>query len=170
MSVSIDSLGIGITYGIKNTTLNFFAKFILIIMSVFFSTCSIFIGNIISSILSELLTKFISSCILIIIGIIVIIDPIPFDFDNSRNIDMKEAFLLGIALSLDSISVGIGSSIGGYLSFYFPILVALFQILFLCFGVIIGKKIIKKFTVPDSIWNIISGVVLMLFGAIKIFI
>ena len=167
MSVSIDSLGIGITYGIKNTTLNFFAKFILIIMSIFFSACSIFIGNMISSILSEFLTKFISSCILIIIGIIVIIDPIPFDFDNSRNIDMKEAFLLGIALSLDSISVGIGSSIGGYSNLFFPIFSASFQLLFLSLGIWVGKKIIKNTNIPDKVWDIISGAVLILFGFIK---
>lgn len=150
--------------------MNFFAKFILVVMSVFFSVCSIFIGNMISSMLSEFLTKLISSLILIIIGITILIDPIPFDFDNSHNIDIKEAFLLGIALSLDSVCIGIGSSIGGYLSFYFPILVASFQMLFLCIGVIIGKKIIKKFTIPDSIWNVISGIVLMLFGIIKFFI
>lgn len=167
LSVSIDSLGIGITYGIKNTSLNFFAKFILIVMSVSFSACSIFIGNVISLILSDFLTKFISSFILVIIGIIVLIDPIPFDFDNSCNIDMKEAFLLGIALSLDSISVGIGSSIGGYSNIFFPIFSASFQLLFLSLGIFIGKKIVKKTGIPDKTWNFISGTVLILFGFIK---
>lgn len=131
LSVSIDSLGIGITYGIKNTKIKLISKCILFTMSIFFTSFSFLIGDFINSFLSEILTKIISSGILVIIGIIILVDPIPFDLDNSKSIDIKEALLLGIALSLDSVCVGIGSSIGGYSNFYFPILVATFQIAFM---------------------------------------
>lgn len=131
LSVSIDSLGMGMAYGIKNAKIKFLSKCILFIMSILFTSCSFIIGNLINSVLSELLTKVISSGILIIIGIIILADPIPFDFDNSKGIDTKEALLLGIALSLDSVCVGIGSSIGGYSNLYFPLLASSFQILFI---------------------------------------
>ena len=136
-------------------------------MSIFFVFCSIFIGNMICSMLSEILTKFISSFILVIIGIIVLADPIPFDFDNSCNIDIKETLFLGIALSLDSVCVGIGSSIGGFLEIYFPIFVAIFQLAFLSTGFYIGKKIVKNTSIPDKTWKTISGIILILFGIVK---
>ena len=169
-SVSIDSLGIGITYGIRNAKIKFLSRCILFIISIFFTYSSFFIGNIISSLLSELITKIISSTILIIIGIIVLFDPIPFDLNKSNAIDIKEAFLLGTALSLDSVCVGIGSSIGGYSSSYFPLLVALFQLLFMFIGMFIGKKIIKNSCIPDKIWNYISGGIIIIFGIIKFLI
>ncbi len=169
LSVSIDSLGIGITYGIKNAKICFLSKCILFVMSMFFAGCSLFIGDFISSFLSEFITNIISSSILIIIGIIVLIDPIPFDFDNSYMIDIKEALVLGITLSLDSMCVGIGSSIGGFSSFYFPVLVSTFQLVFLSLGIMIGRSIALRFDIPDKTWSIISGVILIIFGIIKLF-
>lgn len=169
-SVSIDSLGIGITYGIRNAKIKFVSRCILFIMSVFFTYCSFAMGNLINSILSEVVTKIISSGILVIIGILIIADPIPFDLDHSKAIDIKEALLLGTALSLDSVCVGIGSSIGGYSASYFPLLVALFQLIFMSIGMFIGKKIIKNFDIPDKIWNLISGGIIIVFGIIKFLI
>ena len=106
---------------------------------------------------------------LIIIGIVILIDPIPFDFDRSYAIDSKEALILGITLSLDTLSVGICTSIDGYLSLYFPVFVAVFQIMLLFLGITIGNKIMKSFKIPDKIWNFISGFVLILFGILKLF-
>ena len=166
-SVSIDSLGIGITYGIRNAKIKFVSRCILFFMSMFFTYCSFAIGNCINSLLSELVTKKISSGILIIIGILIIADPIPFDLDHSKAIDIKESLLLGAALSLDSVCVGMGSSIGGYSTSYFPLLVAIFQLVFMSLGMIIGKKIIKNTSIPDKVWNFVSGGIIVLFGIIK---
>ncbi len=58
-----------------------------------------------------------------------------------KKIDAKEAIYMGIALSIDSICVGICSSVIGYNSYIFPILVASFQLIFLSFGKLIGEKI-----------------------------
>ena len=166
-SVSIDSLGIGITYGIRNAKILFWSRFILFLMSIFFTYSSLIIGKIISSILSEFITKIISSSILIVLGLIIIIDPIPFDLDHSKAIDIKESILLSIALSLDSICAGIGSSIGGYSSSYFPYLVAIFQLVFMSVGMFIGKKIIYHINISDKIWNFISGIIIIIFGIVK---
>ena len=168
LSVSIDSFGIGITYGIKNAKIRFLSKCLLIVMSVFFTSLSFFIGDFISNILSNTLTNIISSSILILLGIVIIIDPIPFDFDNSHGIDIKEAFILGLALSLDSICVGISLSIGGIYSLSFPIFVAGFQLIFLSIGTFLGKKITSSFKIPESYLKIISGMLLIIFGIIKI--
>ncbi len=92
LSVSIDSLGIGITYGIKKANIQISSKCILFLVSIFFSSFSLCIGNLINSILSEFITNIISSTILVIIGILVFINPIPFDFDNSKRYRYKRSF------------------------------------------------------------------------------
>lgn len=170
LSVSIDSLGIGITYGIRNTKITFASKIVLFIVSIFFTLCSFFLGKYINSILSGFLTRIISSCILIILGIIIFINPIPFDFDGSKAIDTREAFFLGTCLSLDSVCVGIGSSIGGLSNLYFPLLVACFQLIFLSLGFLFGKRIVKNSDISDKVWNIISGGIIVAFGIMKFWI
>ena len=95
-------------------------------------------------------------------------DPIPFDFDHSHGIDIKEAFVLGIALSLDSICVGIGLSIGGFYNFLFPIFVTIFQLAFLLFGTFFGKKIALTSKISDIYLKFISGSLLIIFGILKI--
>lgn len=168
LSVSIDSLGIGITYGIKNVKFYFWSKCILFAVSIIFTSCAFFFGSFIKSIiLSEILAKIISSIILVIIGIIILSDPIPFDFNNLRKISIKESIFIGIVLSLDSIGIGIGSSIGGYLNFYFTILASVFQITFISIGYLLGKKIIKITKIPDKICSQISASVIIIFAIIQ---
>jgi putative sporulation protein YtaF len=167
VSVSIDSLGIGITYGLRKTKISLIAKVILFIISITITTFSVYIGNIISYFLPSFITKLIGIILLICMGIWIIYealhvkrkcdnnstventrcnsiqktynifikslgitiqiirDPISSDIDGSRRIDAKEALYLGIALSIDSICVGIGSSIIGLSSFIFPIFIPL---------------------------------------------
>ena len=102
------------------------------------------------------------------ITIQIIKDPISSDFDFSCKIDTKEAIYLGIALSIDSFCIGIGSSILGANSLLFPILVALFQFIFLSIGTAFGKKINKASKIPNNIWNLISGVLLIVIGVSRI--
>lgn len=92
LSVSIDSLGIGITYGIKNARINFLSKGILFIMSICFTACSLLIGEFLSSFLSTVFTTIVSSTILIVIGVIIYFDPIPFDFNHSKRNRFKRGF------------------------------------------------------------------------------
>lgn len=167
LSVSIDSFGIGVTYGIKNAKIRRVSMLILMAISILFTSISFFIGDFISGILSEFFTKIVSSGILILLGIIIIIDPIPFDFDGSKGIEIKEALILGLALSLDSVCVGISSSIGGFYNFSFPLLVASFQALFLSLGNFLGKKIALKFKLSEKYLKLISGILLIIFGILK---
>ena len=78
------------------------------------------------------------------------------------------SLILALSISIDAL--GIGSSIGGFSNIYFPILVAIFQLSFLSFGIFIGKKILKNSSIPDKTWNTISGIILILFGIVKFFI
>ena len=68
ISSSIDSLGIGITYGIKNTKITLFAKFILFLVAFTISTISIYFGNILKYFLPDFIIDYLGSFILIFMG------------------------------------------------------------------------------------------------------
>lgn len=72
ISVSIDSLGIGITYGIRNTKIYFFSKIILFIISVFITSLAVFIGGLICTILPNNFANYIGIFILVFLGIWII--------------------------------------------------------------------------------------------------
>ena len=60
LSVSIDSLGIGITYGLRNTKISIPSNIILFVMSVLITSLSVYIGNIITHIFSESFASYIT--------------------------------------------------------------------------------------------------------------
>lgn len=198
LSVSIDSLGIGITYGLKQTKINMYAKIILFFISFIITSLSVLLGNFISSFLSPTISKIFGSLILICIGIMIIYqvykpsvtrkklktynillkslgitikiihDPMYSDLDSSKVIDAKESFYLGLALSLDSIGIGIAGSVLVNNFILFSLFVSSFQLLFLTIGNMLGKTVAKKLPFPDNIWNLISGILLIIIGLSKI--
>ena len=68
LSVSIDSLGIGISYGIKHTKISKISNFTLFSISFIVTSLSIIIGNTISSILSEKFSVLLGSTLLMLLG------------------------------------------------------------------------------------------------------
>lgn len=185
--VSIDSLSIGVTYGLKNTKISFGAKCILFCISIIVTTFSVFLGSSICKVFPSYVSCAIGSILLCLMGVWIIVqaitknkdghsgvtvqiirDPSYSDFNNSNQIEAKEALYLGIALSLDSIGIGIGSSIMGLNTFLFPILVASFQLFFLSLGGYLGKKIKDISNIPENIWGIVSGILLIFVGISKV--
>lgn len=209
ISTSIDSIGIGTTYGIRKIQISKNAKIILFIISFFIASFAIMIGGTLSRFLSPAITNGISTAILFLMGILILFqtfrekkkeenleqtesiqkkyqkrvyrffikplgitieiirDPSTSDLDSSKKIEGKEAIYLGMALSLDSFSVGIGSSITGGISFIFPILVSVFQIIFLSLGRTLGNKLQEHSSVPSYLWNLIAGILLIGIGILK---
>jgi putative sporulation protein YtaF len=208
ISSSIDSLGIGITYGIKNTKISNKARIILFGISFLVTLISLYFGSIIKNIFNENITKFLGSSILVIMGIFILFqslkkenvknnkkdiiylenetekiysffirflgitikiikNPVNSDLDNSKIIDSKESLFLGLTLSLDSFCIGIGGSIIGINYQIFPLLIAIFQLSFLSIGNIFGKKLYKLSNLPDNIWSIMSGIILIFIGGVK---
>lgn len=195
--VSLDSLGIGLTYGLKNTKISLHAKLILFIISIIITSISIILGNFICKIFEPIFSKILGCLLLCFMGLWIIIqsitnnkeqtkkeyhffikflgitiqiirDPNYSDLNKSNKIEGKEALYLGTALSLDSIGIGIGSSIMGINSFLFPLLASTFQLFFLSIGSFLGKKIKNISNIPENIWSIISGCLLIFVGISKI--
>lgn len=76
ISTSIDSFGIGITYGVKNTKISLPAILILIIISISITSLSLCFGNILLLILPDFILYFLGSFLLILMGVFIIFQSI----------------------------------------------------------------------------------------------
>lgn len=181
LSSSIDSLGIGITYGIKNTKISRIGKIILFAISLITTYISIFFGNLIQYIFPKVFTNFLGCLILICMGIYICFqalkkekdsknifnNPISSDLNNSKIIEPQEALFLAIALSLDSFCIGICGAITDINLTLFPFLVSILQLIFLSLGSYLGIHIRNFCKLPQNVWSIISGILLIFIGFLK---
>lgn len=173
LSLSIDSIGIEITYGIKNTKINIISNIILFTISFCITCGSIFLGHYISILLSPNFSKFLGSSFLILLGIYNIYKTINnktknYDIDNSNTIDKMESIILGFALSIDSACVGLGSGIIGINDIILPILVSSFQLFFINCGNFFGKSVISNFNISENIISMFSGIILIIVALFRI--
>ncbi len=197
ISLSIDALGIGISYGVREIKIPLISKVIISLQSFLIMTISLFLGNIIFDIIPTYLGKYIGVIILFGMGIFMIIQPyLPkkekvykiktfslkyagltikiiksppvCDFNLSKTIEPFEALYLGIALSIDSLGVVFGSSAVG-ITILLPLLAVVFQIILLSIGILWGKKVKKASNISENIWVALSGTILIFMGLIKIF-
>lgn len=202
LSSSVDSLGIGITYGIKNTKISYMGKIVLFVISFSISVLSVWFGDMIKNIFSDFATKLIGGIILIGMGLFfcfqaihknkkkknilkkdekiysffidflgitikIIKNPTSSDLDASNSIDSKEALFLGVALSLDCFCIGACGSMIGISSLLFPLFISVFQLAFLSFGNFLGKKLHQLSLLPDNVWSLVSGVLLVFIGIFR---
>ena len=212
ISSSIDSLGIGITYGIRNTIISNKGKLVIFFFSFIISIVSLYLGNILMVIFPDFIVDYLGSFLFIGMGIFIcfhslkkdkkqrntilekekvitkesktysffikflgitikiIKDPVSSDFDNSNKIDSKEALFLSLALSIDSICIGIAGSVIGINTYLFPFLIGFFQLFFLGIGNFLGKKLYNFSKIPSNIWSIVSGILLIILGIFKFII
>ena len=92
-------------------------------------------------------------------------DEIKADFDNSKCLNVKESFYLALALSLDSLAVGVGSSLCSIN--YIEVLILCFVIGMFCvsLGVFLGRKFAQKIHFELS-W--LSGLLLIILAIIRV--
>ena len=92
-------------------------------------------------------------------------DEIKADFDNSKCLNVKESFYLALALSLDSLAVGFGSSLCSIN--YIEVLILCFVIGMFCvsLGVFLGRKFAQKIHFELS-W--LSGLLLIILAIIRV--
>ena len=90
ISSSIDSLGIGITYGIKNTKITIGAKFILFFLSFVISILSIYFGNLLKYLFPDFLIHYLGGCILVIMGLFLCFQSLKTSKPNYKIKDIKD--------------------------------------------------------------------------------
>ena len=109
IALSIDSLGIGISYGIRKISFHKTSIFIISLISLTFSSISIYFGKLVTGIFSEKTTTFISIFILFFIGLWVILQT--YKNDKSCEIYKKQNFKEKTIFSVFIKSLGISINI-----------------------------------------------------------
>jgi putative sporulation protein YtaF len=103
------------------------------------------------------------------ITIQVIRNPMDGDIDKSGIIDIKESLLLGLALSVDAIGVGIGSALAGFSSLAIPFAVGIFQLAFLFAGTYMGEKFAAFEKLNKKVFAFLPGILLIVLAIIRIY-
>lgn len=90
------------------------------------------------------------------------------DIDRSGTIDMKEAVLLGSALSIDALGVGLGSALSGLSGWYIPLVIGFCQLLFLSAGLFSGAHIALLKRLDEKYTSMIPGFFLLALSVLRL--
>ncbi len=101
------------------------------------------------------------------ITIQVVRNPMEFDMDRSGTIDPVESILLGLALSVDAIGVGIGSALIGFHSWLIPLAVGITQWFLLYLGTHFGEHYAANLKVNEKWLAMLPGVLLICLAIIR---
>jgi putative sporulation protein YtaF len=193
-SSSIDNLGVGLSYGIRKINVRFDKNILISVICFLMSMGGISFGVWMSKILPGMLPVVIGALLLFIIGIRIILlakprkqvsstvdsntemqsnnnvqdilrNPEEAQFNKSGEIGWGEAVLLGIALSANALTNGVGAGLLGLSPMIISILAAIGSFITVWLGVNLGSKVadvrIGSFTL-GQFGTIISGVILLI--------
>lgn len=92
--------------------------------------------------------------------------PMVADFDKSGTITGVEAFMLGLALSLDAFGAGVGAVMLGFSPIYLAVAVAVLSSVLVFLGIKLGTSLSQKAWLQR--FSFIPGIVLIIIGIWKI--
>lgn len=205
ISLSIDSFGVGIAYGIRKVSIPLGSKLIICVFSILYSGLAILFGRFMYGALPPVVSKAAGIAILAGMGVYILLqallrkenrpdrvggeaadecrkegertpgrtmrvlkDPEEGDLDRSGTIDIRESLLLGLALSIDAIGVGVGSALAGLGSAAVPFAIGLSQLLFLYAGTFLGKKAAALEWVNKKAVSLAPGLLLLTLAILRL--
>lgn len=173
-TLSIDALGIGIAYTIRGVYITNSAKLIIGIVSIVVMRLSALLGAYLHYLFPGRATTYFGAAILIVMGIIFIAksfhisEEVPYDLDHSSSIEGREAILLGIALSADSISAGIAIASLGVSGLAISLMVGTLQYLFLVLGNTLVTKVKHVKKLNAKFCSIFSGIIFIAIAVVRL--
>jgi len=175
VSLSLDAFAVGAAHGLRATKIPILSKLIICLISILYFGLAIWLGDKISAFLSPAAAKVIGIilmsgiCLWMLLQILPDKKPDEISGGSSGSIGSVEALFLGTALSVDSISAGVGYSLLGYVSIFAPLMVGLFQFAFLSAGYFIGSLAHSiRFLKTDRL-QIVSVAVMFVLVIVRIF-
>lgn len=195
-SSSIDNLGVGLSYGVRKINVAFGKNLLIAIICFLMSMGGITFGVWLSTILPGMLPVIIGALLLLIIGIRIILlakpqnemdsnnemqpknvqdilrNPEEAHFKKSGEIGWGESVLLGVALSANALTNGVGAGLLGLSPLIISITAAIGSFITVWMGVKLGSKVadvrVGTFTV-GQFGTIISGVILLIIAFLAFF-
>ena len=201
ISSSVDNLGVGMSYGIRNIRIGLGSNLLVAIISFIVSAAGISFGKWFSLIMPGLLPVLVGAFLLVVIGIRIILLTTPHqkriptdedihqlshkksiaaildnpeiaDADRSGEIGPVEAIFLGIALSANALTNGLGAGLLGFSPLAISAATAIGSFITVWLGVYVGKKMVDvrigSYTLGEF-GTIISGIILLGIAATTIF-
>ncbi|ABR50395.1 Sporulation protein YtaF [Alkaliphilus metalliredigens QYMF] len=203
IAVSIDSLSVGVAYGIKKIKVPLHSLIVLDIISILLLSIGFFLGNMMIRVIPPYMTELIGASMLICLGIWLLLqgwleykfprqdiknpisiaiisiqslgiainifrDPSQADLDTSGIIDTREAVLLGLALAIDSLAIGVAVSLNSISIILFTVvLVGILNLVFLLSGIYLGNKYLSNRFRQKTAF--VPGCILILLGLVRLF-
>lgn len=170
IAVSLDGLGVGISYGVQKTRVPLLAVSIIMLCSGITVFIAMTLGSGLKHFISPAISENLGAGILIGLGLFtlynlikakkiklddtenptvfkdvkkVLRSPYEADLDQSGTISKHEAILLGMALALDAFGAGIAASLLDYSAFITALFVAMMSGIFLMIGLKLGLLLSK---------------------------
>lgn len=194
-SSSIDNLGVGVSYGIRNIRISHFKNLLIAVICFLFSMVGILFGRWIATVLPGILPVLLGSFLIFVIGLRIILLAVPrkkevsgaaanrpigahghsmkgilkhpenVDVDQSGQIGFVEACVLGVALSANALTNGLGAGLLGLSPLAISLTASIGSYLTVWWGVALGHKMthirIGSFSV-GQFGTLISGAILLL--------
>ncbi|MDD3653389.1 MAG: sporulation membrane protein YtaF [Desulfotomaculaceae bacterium] len=213
-SISLDSFGIGIVYGLRNIKLPLFSNLLIALMTGLCTLLAMKTGIYFIGLLPPSWSNYISPAVLIAVGIWtmtqswakpgnntstgmrnrainkppnngnktpktyltlrikslgllvqILREPSSIDWDYSGTIDLREACLLGAALSLNNLAGGVAGGMAGLKPELTAIFTTLISILFFLGGNWLGRNYLSRWTGEKAAY--IAGSMLIIIGIIE---
>lgn len=196
VALSMDGFGMGISYGLRRIKIPCIPLLIICLSSAIALIISMAFGRIIAIFMPYKIAVILGAVILIAVGISIILqnyllnlqacqicclrftnlgivikilkEPVLADFNNSGNINIKEAIFLGLALAMDTLGAGFGAAMSGYSLIWTPIILAITKYILINVGIFIGRKI-PVFGTNNKITAMIPGGIIIILGLSKLF-
>lgn len=181
-SLSLDALGIGLSYGLRHIRFRLSSLFLLTIEAFLMMELFLAAGRRLAAVFPAHPAERISPLILLFFGAWLCLQgmgqgkekeasplqaPSLCDKNASSSIEPKETVLLGFLLSMDSFAIGLSAAAGGMDVAFLPLFSALFQTLFLAFGEKCGTRLRLSPAPKESLWSLLSGGILVLLAVFQ---
>jgi putative sporulation protein YtaF len=193
-SSSLDNFGVGIAYGIRNIRIGLISNLVIAVICFFFSIAGIAFGLWLAAILPGILPTIIGGFLLLVIGLRIVLLTVPrkkyavhsetarhatsiqeilahpeiADIDKSGEIGFGESVILGIALSANALTNGMGAGLLGLSPFAISFAAAVGSFITVWAGALLGAKAanvrIGPFTLGEA-GTALSGIILIIIAA-----
>lgn len=173
-----DSFIIGFNYGLKKVSINNTSNFYIAMVTCVGTFLSMHFGKILGDLMSAKAANMIGGMVLILLGMYMLKmsvlpkrnkilemseDPTIVDEDKSQVIELKEAILIGVILSVNNIGMGVGAGITGMPVFITPLICGIASFLFVKSGSLLGgllksRRLSGYFEIVSSVFVLILGI------------
>ncbi|MGL5633579.1 MAG: sporulation membrane protein YtaF [Sarcina sp.] len=195
LSASLDTFIVSLAYGAKKINIGFLSNFIISLISSSGTFLSMFLGYKLINIMSLTVSNLFGTIVLLILGVYFILDykksqnsktlehlyenkpssakailtfPEIVDIDKSGSIDLKEAIILSLALTLNNFALGLAASVTGLDITITTIFTFIFSFILIPLGMLASKKIKNK--IFSEKCSLISGIIIIFLALIEVFI